>query len=253
MRPLVYAHRGGAALAPENTLAAFDAGLAAGADGIELDVRLSRDGVPVLMHDETLDRTTDASGPVEALTARELAGLDAGFRFEADGRHPFRGAGLGVPALATVLERYRNARLLVELKAADPRLARAVVDEIHAAGAADRVTIGSFHKGALAAVRDFDPALTTGADMDEVREALDASQGRDLPGRPVFDAYHVPEFYSEQRIVTPEFITRAHDAGAGVIVWIVNREEDMRRLIDWGADGLITDRPDLAAPLVRGW
>jgi glycerophosphoryl diester phosphodiesterase len=248
MRPLVFAHRGGAALAPENTLVAFDAGLAAGADGIELDVRLSRDGVAVLIHDPTLERTTDGTGPVEERTASELAGLDAGFRFERDGGYPFRSRGIGVPLLAQVFERYPGASLLIELKVEDERLARAVVAEIHAAGAADRVTVASFRKGALEAVRALDPAIRTGADMDDVRDGLAGAAGR-----PAFEILQVPEVHAGLRIVTPEFIARAHEAGIPVTVWTVNDEEDMRRLLDWGVDGLITDRPDLAVPIVREW
>jgi len=248
MRPMVYAHRGGAALAPENTLAAFDAGLAAGADGIELDVRLAADGVAVLMHDPTVDRTTDGSGPVDALTAAELSALDAGCRFERDGAFPFRGRGVGVPSLRAVLERRRDTSLIVELKSSDPRLVQAVVDDIHAAGAAGRVTVGSFQKGALDAVRALDPSIRTGADTDDVRNGVDG-----LRAKPVFDAFQVPEVFAGMRVVTPEFIARAHDAGVTVVVWTVNREDDMRRLLDWGVDGLITDRPDIAAPLVRSW
>ena len=92
-RPLVFAHRGGSALAPENTLAAFDRGLALGADGVELDVRLSRDGIPVVHHDATLDRTTDATGPVSGRSADELRRVDAGFAFGPGDDRPFRGQG----------------------------------------------------------------------------------------------------------------------------------------------------------------
>jgi glycerophosphoryl diester phosphodiesterase len=253
MRPVVYAHRGGAGLAPENTLAAFDAGLAAGADGIELDVRLSLDGVPVAMHDPTLDRTTDGTGPVEALTSGELARLDAGYHFALDGAHPFRGRGVGVPSLRTVLDRYRDAALLVELKSSDPQLASAVVDAIHGAGAAGRVTVGSFQKGALDAVRALDPALPTGADMDDVRGGLAAEPGGGVAVKPAFAIFQVPEFYAGTRVVTPEFVARAHEAGLAVMVWTVNQESDMRRLLDWGVDGLITDRPDVAVPTARDW
>jgi glycerophosphoryl diester phosphodiesterase len=248
MRPMVYAHRGGAALAPENTLVAFETGLAAGADGIELDVRLSLDCVAVLMHDPTLDRTTDGTGPVEMRTAAELAALDAGCRFERDGGFPFRGCGIGVPSLRDVLDRHRSTSLIVELKSSDPRLAQAVVDEIHAAGAAGRVTIGSFQKGALDAARALDPAIRTGADTDEVRGGVDS-----VLARPGFDEFQVPEVFAGMRVVTPEFIARAHDAGVAVVVWTVNQEDDMRRLLDWGVDGLITDRPDIAVPLARDW
>ena len=248
MRPLVYAHRGGADLAPENTLAAFETGLAAGADGIELDVRLSSDGVAVVMHDPTLERTTDGSGPVEARTAAELAALDAGYRFERNGAFPFRGRGVGVPSLRDALDRHRDTSFIIELKSSDPRLARAVVDDIHAAGAIGRVTVGSFQKGALEAVRALDPAIRTGADTDDVRDGADG-----LRARPVFDAFQVPEVSAGLRVVTPEFIARAHGAGVSVLVWTVNQADDMRRLLDWGVDGLITDRPDLAVPLVRAW
>lgn len=250
---MVFAHRGGAALAPENTLAAFDNGLACGADGIELDVRLSRDGVPVVVHDPTLDRTTDAAGPVECLSAAELAAIDAGYRFDRQGAFPFRGLGLGVPALKDVLDRYRATAMIVELKSAEPRLARAVVEDIHATGTLGRVTIGSFQKGALDAVRTCDPSVRTGADMDEILDGLDPSRPAADQRRPCFDAFQVPEVFTGNRIVTPEFVARAHDAGVGVVVWIVDREEDMRRLLEWGVDGLITDRPDIAVPFVRSW
>jgi len=248
MRPLVIAHRGGAGLAPENTLAAFEAGLAAGADGLEFDVRLSLDGEAVLMHDPTLERTTDGAGPVDRRTAAELARLDAGCRFERDGAFPFAARGIGVPSLKDVLGRHGAISLILELKSPDARLARAVVDEIRAAGAASRVTIGSFQKGALDAVRALDPAIRTGADTDDVRNGLD---GRG--DRPIFDAFQVPEVFAGRRVVTPEFIARAHAAGVVVMVWTVNLPDDMRRLLEWGVDGLITDRPDLAVPLVRDW
>ena len=253
MRPIVYAHRGGAGLAPENTMVAFDTGLASGADGIELDVRLSLDGEAVAMHDPTLDRTTDVTGPVDARTAAELARLDAGYRFASDGAYPFRGRGIGVPSLGTVLDRYRDTALLVELKSSDPRLAKAVVDAVHAAGAARRVTVGSFQKGALDAVRALDPALPTGADTDDVRTLLAGSAGGGVVVAPAYAAFQVPEIYAGTRVVTPEFVARAHEAGIAVMVWTVNQEADMRRLLEWGVDGLITDRPDLAVPIVRGW
>src|SRR5207253_1967579 len=106
-RPQVFAHRGGAALRPENTIAAFDHGLSLGADGLELDVHLSRDGVVVVHHDATLERTTNRRGPVAALTADELARLDAGYHFEG-----FRGGAGGVPTLKEVLRRYPSTTLI---------------------------------------------------------------------------------------------------------------------------------------------
>ena len=104
LRPRVFAHRGGCALGPENTMAAFERGLAAGADGLELDVHLSSDGVVVVCHDATLDRTTDASGRIDRRTAAELSRVDAGYRWtDPQGNHPFRSCGIGVPTLRDVL------------------------------------------------------------------------------------------------------------------------------------------------------
>src|SRR5262245_29766349 len=122
-RPIVFAHRGGSALAPENTMAAFDNGLALGADGIELDVHLSRDAVVVVHHDRTLERTTRLTGPVAARDAAELARA-------------------GVPALDDVLRRHREARVIVELKVNHAELARAVVDVVRRADAVERVCLG---------------------------------------------------------------------------------------------------------------
>ena len=253
VRPLVYAHRGGAALAPENTVTAFDRGLELGADGLELDVQLSKDDVPVVIHDPTLDRTTDAAGPVADRTAGELAGVDAGFRFAPDGHHPFRGRGIGIPSLPEVLARYPHTPMIVELKSSDLRLARHAADAIRAAGATGHVTIGSFHQGALDAVRAYAPEIRTGADMDEIKNGLDGRAGNGEKTPPSFQSFQVPEVYAGVRIVTPTFVERAHESGASVIVWTVDREDDIRRLLDWGVDAIITDRPDVAVLAVRRW
>src|SRR5688572_6318951 len=135
-RPLVFAHRGGCALGPENTLAAFDLGLAAGADGLELDVHLSADGVAVVHHDALLDRTTSASGPIASRTAAELARIDAGCRFSGRGAFPFRNAGVGIPTLADVLRRYPDTRIIAEMKVNVREMGEAVARDVRQAGAA---------------------------------------------------------------------------------------------------------------------
>lgn len=125
-------------------MAAFDNGMALGADGIELDVRLSSDGVPVVFHDPVLDRTTDCSGPVSGLSADELARVDAGFHFTHSGTQPFRGQGIGVPRLEEALRRFPAARVIIEMKGAEPELARAVVQAVRRTDAVERVCLGSF-------------------------------------------------------------------------------------------------------------
>jgi glycerophosphoryl diester phosphodiesterase len=185
-RPLVYAHRGGAALRPENTLAAFDHALALGADGLELDVRLTRDGEVVVHHDAVLERATDGHGAIAARSLAELASLDAGYRFAPSGASgfPFRGQGIRIPTLREVLGRYPGVPLVIELKGAQPALARGVVELVRAASAVDGVSVGSFYSGVLKAIRRMEPAVATGASREETRWALYGSWIRLPPWRP---------------------------------------------------------------------
>lgn len=247
----MFAHRGGSGLAPENTIAAFDTGLSLGADGLELDVRLSRDGVVVVHHDASLDRTTDAHGDVSAFTAAELSRVDAGYQFMRDRTHPFRGHGIAVPALADILERYRDVRIVVELKLNTADLAAAAVEVVRRADAVDRVCVGSFGFRVLRAVRALEPALATSAAREEVRWALYRSWCRWPLRRPAYAGFQVPEWSGSTRVVSPRFVDAAHRAGLHVQVWTVDAEHDARRLLGWGVDALITDRPDIIVPLAR--
>jgi glycerophosphoryl diester phosphodiesterase len=248
----VYAHRGGAALRPENTIVSFDHGLSLGADGLELDVHLSRDGVVVIHHDVTLDRTTGTRGLIAERTADELAKVDAGYWFKTDGAdYPFRGQGIGIPTLREVLARYPRVPLIVELKVNRPELGKQVVEELRRADAIERVALGSFGCRVLREVRDLEPALRTGAAREEVRWALYRSWVRWPLGATRYREFQVPEQAGRTRIVTPRFINHAHRHHLPVKVWTVNDPEDMRRLLGWGVDALISDRPDLAVAAVR--
>lgn len=245
--PLVFAHRGGAKLGPENTLAAFAQGLALGADGIECDIHLSRDGVPVVIHDATLERTTDGRGLVAAHTADELARLDAGFAFQQDGGWPFRGRGIGVPRLADVLRLVGDRRVILEMKDDGAELARAVVDVVRRANMVEQACLGSFHQRALDTVRALLPELATSASVTEVRWTLYRSWAHwpgFRSGRHV--AFQVPERAGRLTVVTPRFVRQVHHEGRVVQVWVVDTPEDCRRLLAWGVDGLISDRPDIA-------
>jgi glycerophosphoryl diester phosphodiesterase len=230
--PLVFAHRGGSALAPENTMAAFDNGMRLGADGLELDVHLSRDGAVVVHHDRTLDRTTTLTGPVAERSADELRRA-------------------GVPPLRDVLTRHRDARIIIELKVNAPELARATVDVIRRADAVDRVCLGSFGLRVLRAARSIEPAVATSAAREEVRLALYRSWVRWPVTRVRYHGYQVPECAGTTRLVSPRFVADAHRADLAVHVWTVNTDADARRLLSWGVDALITDRPDLIVPIVR--
>jgi glycerophosphoryl diester phosphodiesterase len=250
-RPLVFAHRGGSLLAPENTLAAFDRGLSLGADGLEFDVHLARDGRVVVCHDATVDRTTDGTGAVVDYSVADLARLDAGYRFCRDGGFPFRNRGFGVPALQDVLARYRDARLIIELKGGTPALAVAALTEVRQADALGRVCFGSVWPSGLRTIRALEPRAATSAARPDVGGALVRSWvGWPMP-RGRYLAFQVPERSGVLRVVSPRFVRAAHRAGLPVHVWTVDRAEQMRRLLSWGVDAIITDRPDVAVAVVR--
>lgn len=233
-RPLVFAHRGGSKIGPENTITAFDRGLAAGADGLELDVHLSRDAVVVVHHDRLLDRTTRATGPIADRTAAELAEVD-------------------VPTLRDVLARYPRTRIIIELKESSVALASAVVIEVQRAAAGEHVCLGSFSVAALRAARAAAPGVATSAGRFEVRMALYRSWLNLSPGRVPYQAFQVPETSGRTRVVSPRFVKLAHESGLVVQVWTVDEPENIRRLLDWGVDGIISDRPDVAAAVVKDW
>jgi glycerophosphoryl diester phosphodiesterase len=253
-RRLVFAHRGGALLAPENTMPAIDNGIALGSDGLEIDVQLSADGIPVVIHDHTLDRTTDRTGPVHALTAAELARVDAGYRFTRDGAFPFRGQGIGVPTLDAVLARHPATRVIIEMKGGEPELARQVGAAIKRAGAIDRTCVGSFYQGSVDANRVQHPAVATSASQEEARWALHRSWVR-WPwtrARP-YCAFQVPEYAGRMRVVSRNFLQHVHREDHSVQVWVVNDPADIARLLDWGVDGIISDVPDAAVAARDQW
>jgi glycerophosphoryl diester phosphodiesterase len=229
-------------------MSAFEHGLALGVDGVECDVQLSRDGVPVVIHDATLERTTSGQGPVASHTAAELARVDAAYYYyDTDGAHPFRGQGIGVPTLEEVLSRCRDVRIIVEMKSAEPELARAIVGTIRSAHARDRVCVGSFHQRALDLVRRLEPDLATSASVNETRWTLYRSWVRwPLPPPRRYVAFQVPERAGGLTVVSPRFVRQVHQEGQVVQPWVIDCPDDCRRLLAWGVDGLISDRPDIA-------
>jgi len=250
-RAAAIAHRGGSRLRPENTLAAFDHAAALGVDGFECDVHLSRDGVPVVIHDATLDRTTSASGSVSARNAEELGAIDAGARFgESDG-FPFRDAGQGVPKLADLLDRHPDMPIVVEIKGADPKVVPAIVTVLRASRRSGRYVIGGFSRPVLDAVRELAPELPTGASRDEVKAAIRRSYLRIPPRRTGYAVFQVPFMFQGKQIFHAPFVRTVTRAGVGVQAWIIDDEPTMRRLMSWGVTGLISDRPDVAVRVVR--
>lgn len=245
--PQLIAHRGGAGLAPENTLEAFQrASRLWNADMIELDVRTTRDGHCVVFHDPVVDRTTNGTGDVAGFTLAELRDLDAGFRFTPDdgATYPFRDRGVVVPTIDEVLEALPDTPLIVELKTAAAQ--QPLWDAIRRHDAEARVVPAGEHEAFLTRFGEY-PGLTS-APAEAVRRfwimhRLHLGRVR----RPGFPTCQVPETAGGLRVVTPRFVEDLHHHGVQIAVWTVDDVEDMHRLLDWGVDGLITDRPDRLA------
>lgn len=249
----VHAHRGGAALAPENTLAAVRNALALGADVIELDLHVSRDGAVVVIHDATLDRTTTGRGFVRETALADLQRLDAGTWFHA------RYAGERVPTLREVLEVVRGSgdgrvRLNLETKydargpAPPANFEELVLDQVRAAGMLGRTIIQSFYYPSIVKVKALDTSVTTAALRSPLNPPLD----------PVADvrAARADVYSPGFRLVTKEALEALHRAGIPVVPWTVNEPADMERLLALGigalrGDGIITDHPDRLIQVLR--
>jgi len=223
------AHRGASTEYPENTLLAFAQGLAQGARALEFDVRVTSDGVPVVIHDADVRRTTDGSGPVADLTLADLAALDAG-----QGQH--------IPTLAEVLTGFPDTPLLIEIKTVEA--AAPARDVLAAHGAAERVLLGAFDHAALAPFRE-DPWALAASRRDTARSWLAARWWVGTGGRrPVaYRAFSVPERYGVVHVADRRFVARAHSLGVPVHVWTVDAPEDARRLWAAGVSGIITNAP----------
>ncbi|MFW6078402.1 MAG: glycerophosphodiester phosphodiesterase [Gemmatimonadota bacterium] len=248
--PKLVAHRGGAGLVPENTLLAFRSAVEDWAsDMIELDLRATSDGHCVVLHDPTVDRTTDGTGEVAAMTLREVRRLDAGYRFTPDGGRsfPFRGRGVRVPTIDEVFEALPSTPLILEVKArgAQPPLFEA----IRRHGAEARVALASEAGADWSIASDYAGLVCASATALRRFYKLHRLRLARLWAPDVAVA-SVPEHWGERRIVTPRFIRDLHTHAIPVHVWTVDDTDDMHRLLDWGVDGLITDRPDRLADVL---
>jgi glycerophosphoryl diester phosphodiesterase len=254
--PVNFAHRGGAKIAPENTLEGFREGLRAGAGVLELDVHAIADGSVVVIHDETVDRTTDGSGPVREMTLAEVKRLDAGYWFTTDeGKtYPYRGEGVKVPTLEEVYRQLPDLPINVEIKGKRPGIEEAVWRIVEDGGSEERTLVVSEDSGTIRRFREVSGGkVATAASSAELISFWLLSRLH-LSGlsKPSYQALQGPETYKGLRIVTPELVRAAHERGLRVDVWTIDREPDMRRLLGFGVDGIMTDRPDILAKVLRG-
>lgn len=257
--PLVIAHRAGDLIAPGNSMTAIEKSAELGVDLIELDIHITKDGHLVLMHDPSVDRTTDGSGLVAELTLEEFQMLDAGFHFmDLNGEYSFRGLGVYKPTLEEVFQEYPDMHYMLEIKHTNPPqlygdIAFKLWELIQEYEMEDKVLVSSFDQEIIDEFNEYaqgEVALGTGEQSAFNFIITNKLWVRNL-FKPNGHAIQLPVKNKYFDFFTEEVIEGAHRLGMDVHYWTINDEETMRELIDAGADGIITDRPDLLIEILE--
>ena len=254
--PAVIAHQGGDGVWPGNTMYAFEKAVEIGADILEMDAHITQDGHIVLMHDETVDDTTDGTGLIEEMTLDELKQLDAGYDWSNDDGQtfPYRGQGVRVPALEELFQKFPQMRYAIEIKLTENPVDETLCALIRQYNMQDKVLVASFHDEAMQGFRETCPEVATSASRGEVTKFV--LLGKAFLSGLVAPAYETiqPPFDPEESmnipIMTKRFIREAHAKNIKVEPWTVNDPELIRQYIEWGVDGIITDRPDLMVEIL---
>lgn len=226
---------------------AFQQSAQAGADVLDADVHLTKDGILVLMHDATVEGTTNGTGAIEDLTLQQIRQLDAGYRFTTDnGRtFPYRGKGISVPTLEELFQTHSEKRLGLELKPEDPfTIPTRVCEMIRKYKRQEAVLISSFSQENMDSFRTQCPEVATSATTDEVKLFIRLNTLRMTRLlSPVYSCFQVPEKTRTQYVLTERFLIAARERNLPIIPWTINEEEDLRRILDLGVEGINTDYP----------
>jgi len=248
---MVIAHQGGDGIWPGDTLYAFEHAVEIGADVLEMDAHITKDGQIVLMHDETVDDTTDGTGLIEDMTLEELQKLDAAYDWSNDGGQtfPYRGQGITVPTLEELFQKFPQMRYTIEIKKTTNPIDQPLCDLILQYKMQDKVLVASFQDETMSTFRQTCPNVATSGSRGEVTNFV-------LIGKVFMSGWYSPQFQSLQvpwepkeskniPIMTARFIRESHAKGIAVEPWTVDDPELMKKYIEWGVDGIITDRPDI--------
>jgi len=244
---LVIAHRGGTSLGPENTLHTFQRAVDLGVHVLEMDVRSTKDDHLVVLHDRTVDRTTDAPGPVEKYTLAELKELDAAFRWSPDnGRtYPLRNKGIKIPTLAEVFKTFPKTRMNIEIKDPKPNVIPDFCRLIREHNMTTKVMVASFDVDVLEEFRSLCPEVATSAGFTEAFLFYYLQKMRLASVySPNMQAMQIPETHDNRQVVNRRFMKAARDRNLRVHVWTINDVDSMKQYLKLGVDGIMTDYPD---------
>ena len=252
-RPLNIAHRGGMALWPENTLYAFEAALKVGANVLEIDVWPTIDGEIVVIHDDTVGRTSNGKGRVDEMTIAELKRLDFAWRFNTEEGHtPLRGKGITISTLEELFARLPESNFNIDIKKESTDFADQVVKLVKDMEMEQNVVIASFHDSVIMHLQQNSPEIDTAASVAETKRFYILNKiGLRRLHKPRSKAYQIPIQWNGLNVVSRYFIHAANLLGQEVHVWSINDPDEMRRLISLGVDGIVTDRPDILAKIIE--
>ncbi|MBI2359927.1 MAG: glycerophosphodiester phosphodiesterase [Deltaproteobacteria bacterium] len=257
-KPRIIGHRGAAGEAPENTLSSFQKAFGDGAAIVEMDVRGTKDGEVVIIHDATLNRTTNGRGRVSQRTLREIKALDAGYRFTPDGgiSYPFRERNIEIPTLEEFLSSLPEARAIVEIKPGLPPITKKVLELIHRLGKENQVLLATEDDRIMSDIRkEIEAArltVATGFSYGEVAAFIRwVGGGRATDFTPRGQAMQIPCEYRGTTLVSEATVRAAHGLEIGMFVWTINDPDEMGRLLRLGVDGIITDYPARLRGLIR--
>lgn len=252
---LVFAHQGGENIRPSNTREAFCYAVELGADVLDTDMHMTKDGVLVLTHDETVDRTTNGHGTIRDLTLAEIKQFDAAYNFTTDDGQtfPYRGQGFRVPTLEELFQAFPDKRFGIEIKQTEPvETAKRFCALIRQYHMEEGVLVSSFRQENMNEFRKQCPEVATSATEDEVRPFFFASLlGLTRAFTPNYNSMQVPEEAAGFHILTPQFVAAAHERGLPVQPWTINEEADLKRILALGVEGINTDNPDRLLALLQ--
>jgi glycerophosphoryl diester phosphodiesterase len=246
---IVFAHRGASKELPENTLPAFRRAVELGADYIETDIRFTKDERFAVIHDESISRSTNGSGKVADYAMDELKEFDAGYYFTNDSgkTYPYRGKGIRLLSLDDLFEAFPKQKFDIDIKDKNTYQIKRLAGIIDKFNAYDRVIVASKYYNNLKAMRKICPQVTTAFSIYETLGLYALYKSGflflDIPFKG--SILQIPEMYGQFKLVTRSFIKALHEKGIELHVWTVNNEDDMRRLIEIGVDGIMSDDPAL--------
>ena len=250
------AHRGGLGLSPENTIVSFQRAIKEGADILELDIRSTSDSILVLLHDETVDRTTNGKGRISELTLKEAKRLNAGYNWTENDSlsFPFRSLNLKIPTFNEFLTNFKDYKLNIEIKQHDNFIAKKLCESIKENQIQDDVVIGSFNDEVLDEFRFHCPDVATSPGRDEIRTFYGFSYVYlDKFYSPKSDIYQLPEFFGTTHVLTKRFVNGIKQKNIPIFVWTVNDTNEMQRFIGLGVKGIITDYPDRLSKVLNDY